>query len=469
MAYIVEQKDIDILRQANRTLYTKVELLNHDFKVVDSIEGTLISDSLSIDAESDIRRTYSCELFVKNSSFLIGNDKKIWIDKYIRPYIGVMHQRSREVVWYLNGTFLFNDTNYAFDSTTRTLSLSCSDLMCSITGERGSYIDGLSIVIQEGSYIRDVIISLLEEAGFLKYRVEDIGKTVPYDLEYSSGTSYYDILKELIELYAGYEMFFDIDGMFVVQSIPTTKDEPSVLDTSIFSPLVISENISNSFNNIYNVTQVWGSVIDADYYTQNVTTSDGIYYNATFEQVSEFDNFGKYGIRITTTNSKNPQLNINDLGYKNIVDDDGSVLESGKLLANTDYVVKYRKATDDFLLLGQYQAYAEYKCTEEDNPFSIPNLGYEIRQVLQFEELYSDSLCAQRAKYETWLATRMKDTVSLDIVSIPFLDVNWKITYTSYQTGITQDYIIKSISGSNSESTMTITMIKYSELYPDIV
>ena len=68
MAYIVEQRDIEILRQSSRNLYLKLELLNHDFKVIDSLEGNLISDSLSIDAESDIRRTYSCELFVKPST-----------------------------------------------------------------------------------------------------------------------------------------------------------------------------------------------------------------------------------------------------------------------------------------------------------------------------------------------------------------------------------------------------------------
>ena len=65
--YIVTQKDIEILMQSDKVLYYKLELLNEDLKVVDSIEGNLISDSLSISADSDVRRTYNCELFVENN------------------------------------------------------------------------------------------------------------------------------------------------------------------------------------------------------------------------------------------------------------------------------------------------------------------------------------------------------------------------------------------------------------------
>lgn len=471
MAYIVQQRDIEILRQANRQLYAKVELLNHDMKIIDSLEGYLISDSFSIDAESDIRRTYTCELFVKDSSFLIGSDKKIWIDKYIRPYVGIMHNRSRQIVWYSQGTYVFNDTNYNYDVQQRTLSLTCSDLMCTLTGERGGYIQGFGVEIPEGSYIRNVIISLLNDIGITKYRVEDIGKTIPFDLQFSVGTTYYQVLKEVVSLYAGYEMFFDLDGTFIVQPIPTTKHEVSVLDSSVFTPLVISEGTSNTFNNVYNVTQVWGMTIDTEYYSTQVSSADGIKYNATIEGVTELENFCNYGIRIPRINGNNPTLNINGLGHKKIYEDNNTLVKSNRFNANTDYVFKYRKATNDFLLLGQYQAYGEYKLMEGKGgcPFSVPNLGYEIVQVLHFDNLNSDSLCEQRAKYETWLATRMKDTITLTMLSIPFLDVNWKVSYTSYMTNETKDYIVKSISGSNSESTMTVTMIEYSELYPDII
>ncbi|SHO53704.1 DUF5048 domain-containing protein [Anaerocolumna xylanovorans] len=468
--YIIKQQDIDILRQSNKQIFSKIELLNHNFKIIDSIEGNLISDSFSIDSNSTIRRTYNCEIYLSDKSLVVGANKKIWIDKFIRPYIGIIHQRSNEIVWYLMGTFTFNDNTYSFDSTSRNLSMKCDDLMCTLNGDRGGGMEGLNIKIDANAYIRDVLVSLMKDAGMAKYRIEDIGKTIPHDLKYETGTTYYQILKDIVELYAGYQMYFDVEGVFVIEKIPTLKSDGVILDENIINPLIISEQTNNSFNNVYNVTQVWGSTIDTDYYSQSSSSIDGTAYTAIVDKViDQLDNFKKYSVKICITNKDNPTINLNNLGAKKIVNDNGEGIPKGRLFPNTDYVFKYRKATDDFLLLGQYQAYGEFKQTASDCIFSTTNLKYEIKQVLSFDNLESDDLCQQRAEYETWLSTRMQDSTALNMVCIPFLDVNSKISYTSFITEMTGDYIIKSISGSNSDFTMNLTMITFSELYPDIV
>ena len=69
--YIAKQKDIEILMQSDKELHYKLELLNESMKVIDLIEGNLISDNISISSNSDVRRTYSCELLVENSTFNI--------------------------------------------------------------------------------------------------------------------------------------------------------------------------------------------------------------------------------------------------------------------------------------------------------------------------------------------------------------------------------------------------------------
>ena len=115
--YIVRQKDIEVLMQSDKTLFYKLELLNKDMKVLDLIEGNLISDSISIDANSDIRRTYNCTMYISDSSFDVGYGKRFFYDRLIRPYIGIKHQRSGEILWYLLGTFIFVDTNFSFDAT----------------------------------------------------------------------------------------------------------------------------------------------------------------------------------------------------------------------------------------------------------------------------------------------------------------------------------------------------------------
>ena len=69
MKYNILQQDIEILKQSSKELYAKVELLNRNKKILTSIEGNLISDSISIDALSDIRRTYSCEIKYSNENW----------------------------------------------------------------------------------------------------------------------------------------------------------------------------------------------------------------------------------------------------------------------------------------------------------------------------------------------------------------------------------------------------------------
>ena len=54
--YITEQQ-YSIVKQPYRELFCKVNLLNYQFQVVDEISGVVISDSWTISATSDIRRT----------------------------------------------------------------------------------------------------------------------------------------------------------------------------------------------------------------------------------------------------------------------------------------------------------------------------------------------------------------------------------------------------------------------------
>ena len=50
-------------------------------------------------------------------------------------------------------------------------------------------------------------------------------------------------------------------------------------------------------------------------------------------------------------------------------------------------------------LLGQYQCYGKYVENSPDCPFSVPNLGYEILQSLDYESLSDDSACYNQAQY----------------------------------------------------------------------
>lgn len=479
--------DFRLIKQTPKDVFVKVELLNRQFKILESLNTNLISDNLSVDSESKQRRSYSCDLHVMDSSFvtssptqnggsfLIGEDKKIWIDKYIRIYYGIKSIRTNEITWWLIGTFTYIDMNYTYNSTSNTLSLTCGDLMADYDGTKGGVIEGHSLTIPAGQDIRESIIALIKDAGITNYTVEDIGREIPYDLEFQDSVTYCDVWTKICELYDSWEFYFSPDGTFIWREIPTGYTEPCILDDTILQDIYINESLSTSFSGIYNVTEVWGKVLELDLndrYADSSTFSDGIYQIALegITTLEYFNHLDRIAIHICADSTPGAKISINGLDPLPIVNDDGSVIPAGRMKANTTYVFSYRRNLGDTVqnclyLLGQYQACAVYKETNPECPFSTTRLGYEIRRRETYEQLYSDDLCYNQAEYLTYQTTAMMDTVTLDLLIIPWLDVNQKIRYTPKSTGITSQYIIKNLSWSTMSGTMTLTLYRFLESF----
>ena len=468
MKYNLLQQDIEILKQGSKELYSKVELLNRNKKILANIEGELISDSINIDALSDIRRTYSCEMKYSNENWN-NSDKYKLMTYYIVPYVGIKHIRLNKILWYKLGTFAFDSRSFTYNESSSTLSFQCLDLMSYLNGTLGGELKDIKIEIEVENNIRNVIISLLEECNITEYNIVDMINLIPYDKEYSS-TTYYAIIKELLDLYAGYEMYFDIDGVFTIDKIPTCEYDDNILDNTIIEPLLISQSGSFSYENIYNHIKVYGMNIETDRYTEQCIYSDNI-YNATIETMTTYENFETYSIKLPNANLANAKLNINNIGAKNIVKDDGVLLNDNDMSADI-FSFRYRRTTDDFLLLGQYQVIGEAWDENPNSPFNKNNLGYEIYHECsggEYGNIYTNELANQRARYEIWLATNIQNNLTLEMVFIPWLDVNTKINYTDKESNETNSYIIKKISGSFMNATMTIDIIRFYENYPNII
>lgn len=469
MAFEPQQIDIDILKSGNIQKYFKLEILNRSYKIQDVITGNLVSDSFTIDAESDIRRAYSCDLVVTDSSFYVGSDTKIWMDKIVRPYLGIVYERTGEIRWYLIGTFCLGDSDYSYSTEEHLLVLSCNDLMCTLNGDCGGHIEGYSFTIEEGNDIRTVFIDLFEQAGIEKYRVCDMPYTIPYDLEFNANVTWYEIFKEIIDLYPEYEIFFDVDGVLVIDRIPTCEDDELYLENEIFKQFVVSENgLTTSFSEIYNHIQVWGQTIEVDGFSDSSTYSNQT-YATTISSVSELGNFKVYGVSISSECGDGARLKINSFAAKPIMIDENRPI-TANYISSGDYAFKYRKATDDFLLLGQYQVFGEAYDSNPDSPYNIANLGYELLYVCEgndYDKIYTDDLANQRARYEIYLHTNLQQQLALNMVLIPWIEVNKKIEYKSESTTEILPYIIKSISGSTSEATMSVSLVRFYPEYPD--
>jgi hypothetical protein len=254
----------NIISQPQRTVFTKISLLNKQFKKVDELEGIVVNGTININVNSDIRRTLSMELVVKDSSFLIGNDKKIWMNKYIKVEIGIIDIKTNNIVYFNYGVFVINQPSLSYDLTTKNLRLKGLDLMAHITKHLGGVLK-LKTQVQPNIPIKDAIKVILDNlCNFNNYIIEDTGeRKVPFKIEKSAGTGIYDLLKEIKNLYMDYEMFVDDNGTFIFRQIRNDNDDPVVLDfTQLNKDLVLNADIDYDFENVKNKIIVNGKVLD---------------------------------------------------------------------------------------------------------------------------------------------------------------------------------------------------------------
>ena len=485
MANIITQNDLNLIRQGTQEVHIKIDLLNKNMKILDSLEGYVVNDNFSVNSDSKQRRSYSCDMVITDSSFIIGDNKKIWLDKRLRVYYGIRSLRDNEIYWYRIGTFVYVSMNYKYSQTERVVSITCADLMAeydgTLNGQLGGYgssnsdsadiASGLSI--PAGQSIRDSVLALLKEAGIQNYVVDDIGKEVPYDLEFNTGITYCEIWTRLCELYDSWEFFFDADGTFIWREIPNCSGAPVLFDDSFLEHIVIDETANSSFENIYNVTEVWGKVLElssTDRYASSSSYTNNVYH-VSFDDCSSWadvDHLTQIAFRVNTVNLASPAFSINNYTPVPICDGNGSPLKAGILKADTVYVFRYRNLNagqSALFLLGQYQCYGKYVEDSPQCPFSVKNLGYEILQAVDYDTLSDDAACYNQAEYLTYSSTAMMDTLTLTTCVIPWLEVNTKVTYTPRYNKQTNQYIVKNFSWSIGSGTMTLTLYKFLESY----
>ena len=448
--------------------YIRLELLNFQYQTVDTIEGVCTSGSFNIDANSDIRRTGSIVLVVTDSSFEVASGGKVWLDRFIRAWVGTASLYTGEIEWTNCGIYIIDAPSYQYDAATNTLTLSLLDLMAKLTGVRNGYLKGIPTILSAGENIRQAIIDTLALGGFTKYIVEEAPSpgTIPNDLEFSQGATIYDLLAGLRDIYPSYEIFFDVDGVFYYKPIPTGEGDPVYVDDTLWSNIVTEENIAVDFQNVKNVIEVYGRTHDPAHFS-TATSVSGTTIQLTIEDVTEYTEDMIYGFTLTD----NPgyagySLQINSLTAYPILMSDGTTVadipaESGEVY----YCVQFKGTYWNYL--GHLQAYGYAEDDNPQSPFYINGTVGKIRLPLyggEYENCYSDDLAQQRAERELWLHTNMNNTVQLNCLPIYWLDVNILVTYTSFRNKATNLYMIKSINyGLSPTDSMTLSMIQVYE------
>ena len=524
MSFVPTQEDIDLIFQHHQDYRIRIDLLNNKMKVIDSLEGISTESSIDIDANSDIRRSYSGTIILGKHTQVSKYSASDWIDKFVRIYIGIRSLRTGNIKWYPLGLYVFNNNGFQYSESGHTLSISCVDLISKLNGTLAGALTGSSTIIKEGSNIRKAIIDTVALAGFDKYIVDYWNRVVPYDLEFGTGATIWDILTQLRDLYYPFEMYFD-DDVFMCGEIPNCKSDAVLLDNSVMDKIVIDEDTSVDYSEVRNCVEVWGASINSDAYAGTVSYSSGI-YSLTISD-AKLRNNAKFSFVCPTTNPASCQVKVTygdtvagPFYLYGSVDENGNdkLLPAGTMVAGRMYVVKYDKTNSKFYYQGQTDVHAMAMLVDEprtaaelaqakvdeacdnlkfivasdptdtlglyNNPFTIERIGRRnnICSGGDYENIYTDELAMQRAEYELWKCARLTDSIQITTLLVPWLDVNKKVSYTPksvQSSGISTravsepvEYIIKKISislSSGTSGTMSVTMSKFYPYYPYII
>lgn len=476
----VGQDDYNILSQQIITKYIKLEILNFQYNVVDEISGNLTAMSVNIDSESDLRRSCNLTFVVTDASFDVKAGNKIWLDKLCRPWVGYENIYTGKIQWYNQGIYLINAPSWRYNATTHELSLSGLDLASKLTGLRNGELEGIPTKIPAGSSVREAMIAAIELAGFTKYTISECKDVdgniiaVPNDIEIAQGGTVWNIVTQLRDILPRYETFFDVDGVFIYQPIPTGSGDPVIIDDTIWPNLLIDESINNDFESVKNYIEVYGRTIDPSYFSTNTTYSGSTLSLTVADYPTALTDNTIVGFTTPSTGDISAtggiSLKMNSFAASTLYEY-GTNNPVTALDNETYYVAYYNQG---WYLMGHQQPVGIAYDDNPDSPFYVNGSIGRIRHVLyggEYENITSDKLALERAKYELWKATRLQDSITLTSIPNPWLDVNALISHAirgKSQENAAQ-YIIKSISTDYGiEGTQSINAITYYPLYPDI-
>jgi len=116
---------------------------------------------------------------------------------------------------------------------------------------------------------------------------------------------------------------------------------------------------------VRNICEVWGKVIDVDFYSEECSYNNNIYSTTIPGYEEGYYDGDSIGLKIPSTNQVNAQININGFGAIGIYNEaNEEPIQAGVLKPNNVYAFKIKKKRVDkqdvikAYYLGQWQVHA---------------------------------------------------------------------------------------------------------------
>lgn len=525
----------DILLHPHRDISVRILVLDYELTITDEISGVAENISFSNDSTSDVRRTASLTITLDSGYTSAGVLNEIyfsagngyWFDKYLNIAVGIKNEATDgEVEYVTQGTYLINEPSISYDATTNALSFQAVDLMSKLTGMRNGNLQGLQYQIPADSEIVDVIRDTLIEHGFYNHILNIPEQaTTPFEIKIDAGGTAYDLLSQLRDVNPNWEMFFDVDGTFIFQKIPSSEiingvpeySPTTIADDEMWDKLLISYDLSTSFEDVKNYIEVYGKMIEADDVATEVI-NDGAgavtIKMAKAKYNDEYSNDVLFVLGNSASERSELDVPIHTITFIDANNYTSSVTcEPNIWYNNMSYIIRIGMNKAEYL--GYQQPSAIAWENNIDSPFYVGDVvltdanfvtnnaqfivtpsganiaaasdtdRYQtptdkiidgrpfsnmVRIVCagdEYDNIYSNQLAIDRAYYELYQRCRIHDQINITCVPIYTLDVNKVISITLPNENIPSYWIIKSINTDfDVNGTQTINAMKYYAEYP---
>jgi len=265
---MLTQQEFTSLKSKIRRLNLKLELLNEDDQILDKLEGITTQGSINLSANGAYRRTGNLTMVLKPQYNLLPSPtSRLWLNKKVKVSMGLSSPVG-DISWFDLGRFAISNINVNYNTSESTLSCELVDYMAFLDGTLGGILP-IGILIPAGTPLKQAYESVVTELSRKVINILKINSMevdTPIDIEKPAGSTVYEVLVELTNLYKNFEFYFDIDGFFIVQEIRKKKTDPVVWNFNDVD-LSLTQSTSFNFQNVKNSIWVWGAVED-----QNETT-----------------------------------------------------------------------------------------------------------------------------------------------------------------------------------------------------
>lgn len=402
-------------------------------------------------------------------------------------------------------------------------------------------VDGVKTKIP--NTIREALISIITTYGRItSYIIDDIGTYdtkdtfIPYDLEFDTGASILDIITTLRDLYPGYEAFFDDNGTFICRQKSISNKDPIYIDVDEFQNYITNEGetVNIDINSVKNVIEVWGQDIYYDRYSEfcDRIITDNDPYDTPQEDIDEIHNNPGcyhvicadtelkldntyYALKVSHDNLENQTIKIQigegeEYYFKNLAaypiwnESTNSAIAAGKLKSGNVYTFAFKN--QKFYYLGSFTAHGVAVLSSSAlsdktkqyfvNQFQTNNISFIVNTSTQLgvdqigirlaesssdtcSNIDSDSLAVSQAEYEMYDRSRFFDTITLNTIFIPWLNVNTKVQYKSakdifdFETLTAEEkeqkltYLVNKIDIDIKHFTMSVELTHFYSLYQE--